>query len=117
MAKSIKIPDGELDLARREAALTSRSIAGQVAHWMRLGRAVERSGALDQARLRQALAGQRDPDSLTGTEQEVFVDEIVGHATAGTPEQRRLFQERQAAGLGVGLDDQGTVRHAKTGKA
>lgn len=46
MAQSIKLSDKEMDILRKEAALSSRSLAGQAEHWLRIGRAIERSPRL-----------------------------------------------------------------------
>jgi hypothetical protein len=46
MAQSIKLGDDIMTVVRRECELQSRSIAGQIAHWVRIGRAIEKSGNL-----------------------------------------------------------------------
>lgn len=51
MAQSIKLSDEVMALVRREADLQSRSVAGQITHWLKIGRAIERSGTFDHARL------------------------------------------------------------------
>ena len=55
MARSMKIPDEEMELLRREARLASRSIAGQVTHWLRIGRSIERAPDFNYAHIREAL--------------------------------------------------------------
>jgi hypothetical protein len=55
MAQSVKIADEEMEIVRKESAVQSRSIAGQIAHWLRIGRAIERSPTFDYARFRAAL--------------------------------------------------------------
>lgn len=62
--------DRELDASAREVARTmSRSVAEQVSHWARLGRELERSPDISVARVQAVLAGQRNYDELTSTEQ------------------------------------------------
>ena len=54
MAQSIKLADDIMKIVRRESELQSRSIAGQIAHWVRIGRAIEKSGNFDHARITAA---------------------------------------------------------------
>lgn len=105
MAKTVKLDEELVELAAREAKLMSRSLAGQVRHWMRIGMSIERSRAFDQSRVAIALDGRIGPDDLTAAEQESFVEGILGAAREGTPEQERFFAERRARDLGAGLDD------------
>jgi len=109
MAQSIKISDEEMQLVRREAKLSSRSIAGQITHWMRIGRSVERSANFNYADVRDALEGRRTPDELTGEEQELFIEELLQLASMPTPEQETFFAERERLGLGAGLDPDGRL--------
>ncbi|KJS25520.1 MAG: hypothetical protein VR75_10860 [Hyphomonadaceae bacterium BRH_c29] len=113
--KSIKIPEHDMEILRREAGLSKRSVGGQASHWMTIGRLVEQSADFSYQRVREALSGAIGPDALGGTEQDVFVEEIVAASREGTPEQAAFFRARRAAGLGVGLDDSGKmVRQDKT---
>src|SRR5690606_23847308 len=102
MAQSIKIPDEEMELVRKEAELSSRSIAGQVTHWMRIGRSIERSPEFSYLRVRAALEGKRGPDALSGEEQAVYIDELLAAAAGETPEQAAFFEKRRKAVVGVG---------------
>lgn len=118
MARSIKIPDREMELVREEAELSSRSIAGQVTHWMRIGRSVERSPDFSYIQVREALSGNRSPDDLSGKEQAVYLDELMAEASETTEEQRALFGKRREQGLGVGMDAAGNItrQRAKRGR-
>ena len=49
MAQSVKLSDDVMALVRRESELQSRSVAGQITHWLRIGRAIEKSGNFDHA--------------------------------------------------------------------
>jgi hypothetical protein len=104
MARSIKIPEEEMELLRREARLASRSIAGQVTHWLRICRSIERAPDFNYAHIREALQARRSPDALTSEEQAVYVDELMDIAAAETPEQAVSYAGRRMAGLGVGAD-------------
>nr|WP_237402572.1 ParD-like family protein [Rhodovulum sulfidophilum] len=64
MAQSVKLSDDVMALVRREAELQSRSVAGQLTNWVRLGRAIEQSGAYDHARVTAVLDGRLDTVDL-----------------------------------------------------
>ena len=85
--------------------MMSRSLAGQVRHWVRIGMSVEKSRFFDQSRIVEALNRELSPDALTAGEQEAYVDNLFDAARSGTSEQRKLFAGRKASGLGVGLRD------------
>lgn len=109
MAQSIKISDEEMEAVRKEAELSSRSLSGQVTHWLRIGRSIERAPEFNYTRVRQALAAELSPDALNGDEQIVFVDELMAAASSETPEQAAFFDARRKAGLGVGATAQGKI--------
>ncbi len=115
MAQSIKISDQDMEIIRAEAELSSRSIAGQVTHWMKIGRAIERAPEFTYEHVRQALAAEKSPDALTGEEQAVYIDELLAAAAVETPQQAAFFEKRRREGLGVGTDENGDiVRQAET---
>jgi len=109
MAQSIKLADDIMTSVRREAELQSRSLAGQVAHWVKIARAVERSGTFDYRRIEDALEARLSPDELTGDEQDVWFAEF-GDATAKPSDgEADFFAERRRLGHGVGMNDQGDL--------
>ncbi len=110
MAKTIKLDDELMDLVGREAEMMSRSLAGQVRHWVRIGMSVEKSRFFDHARVSAALSGKLAHDALTAEEQESHVDALFEAARKTTPEQQRFFAARRREGHGVGLRD-GAVVH------
>lgn len=118
MGRSIKISEEEMELLRREAKLASRSISGQVTHWLRTGRSIERAPDFNNAHIREALQTRRSPDALTSEEQAVYVDGLMYAAAAETPQQAEFYAARRKAGLGVGTDKAGTtIRQKKPGRA
>lgn len=74
MPQTVRLPDSEMADIRREAARQSRSLAGQIVHWVRIGRAMERSPRFSHACVQAALDGRLSPDRLTGEEQEAWAD-------------------------------------------
>ncbi len=113
MAKTVKLDDELIDVLTREAELMSRSLAGQVRHWVRIGMSIERSSDFDQSRVAAALDARIGPDDLSAAEQESFVEGILGAARRGTDEQDRFFAKRRERGLGAGLRDGKLVEHGE----
>lgn len=72
MGLPVKLPDDLVLMARAEAEATNRSIAAQVEHWARIGRAVE--GALLHA---DTLALKRGPDLPTAFPDEAKRQEVL----------------------------------------
>jgi hypothetical protein len=117
MAQSIKLGDDIMRTVRRESELQSRSVAGQITHWLRIGRAIERSGRYDQARINAALAGELESGVLSDEEHDVWLDSFVQRMSEAGPEEQRFFAGRQRLGLGVGLDKGGNLVREDGGKA
>ena len=109
MAQSVKISDLDMELVRREAELSNRSIAGQLAHWMRIGRAIENAPRFSHARIRAALRGGLSPDALGEEEQEIYLADLLTAAEGPTAEQERFFEKRRREGKGVGADARGRI--------
>lgn len=112
MAQSVKLADDVMAAVRREADLHSRSVAGQITHWLRLGRAIEQSGAYDHARVTAALDGRLDPVELREEEAIAWLDAFTEKMSAHAPTEQAFFAERRQLGRGVGLDAAGNLVHA-----
>ena len=110
MSQSIKISTEVMSELRSAAALTSRSLAGQAEHWMRIGRAIERSPQFSYQRVEQALRGLSAPAELSLEEQEVHVDAFADALWSPSEREEAFFAERRQRGLGVGLDEDGTIQ-------
>ncbi|EMD83272.1 TA system antitoxin ParD family protein [Pacificimonas flava] len=109
MAQSVKLGDDVMKIVRRESELQSRSVAGQITYWLRIGRAIERSGNFDHARLSAALAGELETRHLSEEEKDVWLDTFVekmGQPSAG---EEAFFANRRRLGMGVGLDESGKL--------
>lgn len=116
MAQSIKLGDDLMKIVRRESELQSRSLAGQIAHWVRIGRAIEKSGNFDHARITAALAGETETTTLTDEEKDVWLDGFVEKMAQPSPEEEAFFARRRQLGLGVGLDEGGNLVREKAGR-
>lgn len=112
MAQSVKLADDVMTTVRREAELHSRSVAGQITHWLRLGRAIEQSGAYDHARVTAALEGRLDTVELRDEEAAAWLDAFTEKMTASSPAEQAFFTTRRKLGRGVGLDAAGNLVHA-----
>ena len=71
---AVKLPTDVVEDAKRAADIHSRSKAGQILHWVRIGRAIERSPRYDQSRVEAALRADIAYDDLSGDEQRVYLD-------------------------------------------
>lgn len=111
MPQSVKIADDEMQTIREEAKLQSRSIAGQIAHWVRIGREIERSSLFDYARIRAALAARLSPDDLTPEEHVVWFDEFDDYISqAGAdPQVEAAFKKLGEQDGAAGCDDKGEL--------
>lgn len=109
--------DAELvDAAAAEGARQSRSARQQLAHWVRVGRAVSSVSSSQRARVEAALAGELPLSALSGAEA------IVANAEISAGIEERLAQvvvgvELAAEGITtVALDAEGNlVEHRPDG--
>lgn len=114
MAQSVKFADDMLvDDARAMAELQSRSLAGQITHWARIGRAIERSGRFDHVRLSRVLAGEVETTALTGEEKAVWSERFLVKMSESGPAEDAFFAELRASGTAVGLDASGKLIQAE----
>lgn len=113
MAKSVKFADESLiDDARTEAEVQSRSLAGQITHWARLGRAIERSGRLDHAKISLVLAGDLETTRLTAEEKAVWSERFLVKMSERGPQEDAFFVHLRKSGHAPGLDESGRIVHA-----
>lgn len=113
MAQSIKLADDIMALVRREAELHSRSVAGQITHWLKIGRAIEHSGAFDHAKITAALVGMRDTVELSQEEEAAWLEAFSAKMGEPSGTEQANFAERRRLGRGVGLDAGGNLIYAK----
>ena len=116
MAQSVKLADEVMALVRREAELHSRSVAGQISHWLKIGRAIEHSGSFDYARITAALEGRLDTTALTEEEEIAWLDAFTDEMGHPSEAEEAFFARRQSLGRGVGLDAGGNLVHAAEGR-
>jgi hypothetical protein len=112
MAQSVKLADDVMAVVRREAELHSRSVAGQITHWVRIGRAIEQSGTYDHARVTAALNGRLDTVELREEEAIAWLDAFAEKMSSPSPTEQEFFAKRRKLGRGVGLDAGGNLIYA-----
>lgn len=110
MAQSVKFADDIfINDARAVAERQSRSLAGQITHWARIGRAIERSGSFDYARLSSVLAGELETTVLTAEEKAVWSEQFLTRMSEPGPAEDAFFAELRQSGNAVGLDTSGQI--------
>lgn len=117
MAQSVKLSDDVMALVRREADLHSRSVAGQITHWIRLGQAVEHSGSYDHLRITAALEGRLETSRLSEEEEAAWLDAFIEKMGQPSAAELDFYRQRQELGQGVGLDAGGNLVCAKDNAA
>ena len=114
MAQSVKLADDVMSVVRRESGLQSRSVAGQITHWINIGRAIEKSDAFNYQHISAALAGELSPDALSAEEQEVWFAQFADDVSAPTAQEEVFFAQRRQLGRGVGLTEKGDLIYSET---
>ncbi len=109
MAQSVELSDEVMSLVRCEAELQNRAVVEQITHWLRIGRAVEKSGAFDHARVSAALAGELETTDLTALEKAVWSERFLEKMSAPGPGEQDFFAELRKNGNASGLDVFGDI--------
>ena len=113
MAKSVKFADvAFIDDARAVSMVQRRSLAGQIMHWARIGRAIERSGRFDHTKVSRALAGDLETGTLTAEENAVWSEAFLEKMSNPGPEEGSFFADLRKSGTAVGLDASGSIVRA-----
>lgn len=116
MADDLVLDPRLIQIVEDEAAANGRTVSEQVAHWLLIGRAIERSGALDFARVEAFRAGELTHSDLRDNEYFRWEQGLLDWIKTPTHEEIDFFADRRANGLGVGLDDNGEIVHARVDK-
>ncbi len=102
MGRSIKIADELFEAVEASSQAFSRTLAGQVSHYIRIGQAVESLLSHDMvARILRAKSSSAEDASA--------LDALSAIAKDPSAEEVEFHIERQLRGLGVGLDDKGNL--------
>lgn len=94
MARSIKFSDDAfVGGARAVAEMQNRSLADQITHWARIGRAIERYGNFDHTKITRALAGDLETTSLSAEEKSVWAEQFAAKMSEPGPEEDAFFSD------------------------
>ena len=110
---SIKLSADLVDQARRDAAVFSRSISGQVEHWARLGQALEAAPGFSIERVQAALEGRLDAADLTEDEWRLFDDLHFEALAVPTEAERQAYAALGNQPGAVGTDARGLLVRAR----
>lgn len=106
---SVKFPDAFVENARREAALFNRSVAGQIEHWARLGRALEGTPGIPVGRVRETLEGKVKLETLSVQEQGAVFDHLDAWFDTPPDDIVAAYKEIGSQPGAVGLDKKGKL--------
>ena len=93
MAQTLRLDDAIMNELRQEAELHSRSLAMQAQHWMRIGKAVERSRAYSFDDIVEVLSHESNPKGSPDVKKGSVTDRVMYRLDNPTPEDEARFQE------------------------
>jgi hypothetical protein len=110
MPSAVKLSDEIVAVARKEASVMKRSIAGQVEYWAELGRRVEAAGLVDYASIRAVLEGRGSMQDLTPAETTLYL-ELLGDSLEALDgsDTRRIRRLSKAGHPVAGEDEKGKL--------
>lgn len=111
---SVKFPDAFVEDARREAELFNRSVAGQIEHWARIGRALEGAPGISGERVRATLMGRLKIEALSAAERRAVLDSMFFWAANPSPEETDEYAALAELPGAVGTDKKGRIVRTRT---
>lgn len=106
---SVKFPDAFVEDARREAELFNRSVAGQIEHWARIGRALEGAPEFSTERVRATLMGRLKIEELGAAERRAVLDSMFFWAASPSPAETDEYAALAKLPGAVGTDKKGRL--------
>jgi len=100
--KTIRIDESIFKTVQSASILNSRSVSGQLAHWVNIGRIIEQSAGFDMSRVEAALRAEIALDDLTADETEVFHEKFFAQMGETSQESEDFYAKlgEQAKALG-----------------
>lgn len=95
--------------------MNGRSVADQITHWLKIGRAIEGSPDFAYAKVADALEARIETTELTEMEDAVWVKCFSEKMAGGSAKEKAFWARRRRLGLGVGLDASGNLVYADGG--
>ena len=74
--KTVRLDEETYDAVLTASKIHTRSVSKQIAHWVSLGRIIERSSEFDMSRVEAALTGKLPMDDLTALEAAVHIEKF-----------------------------------------
>ncbi|MVF14805.1 hypothetical protein FT643_21950 [Ketobacter sp. MCCC 1A13808] len=106
MPRTVNMSDEMMAMAEQEIVVSSRSLADQIEHWARIGRAIEESPSFDYQRVKAALTASIPYDDLNSAEKTVYLDEMDELSWAEPSAEEKAFYAKLT---GPGLDENGKI--------
>lgn len=110
---SVKFSDAFVEQARREAELFNRSVAGQIEHWARLGRALEGAPEFSTERVRETLMGKLKIEELGASERRAVLGSMFSWAANPSDKERDEYAALAELPGAVGTDKKGRIVRAR----
>lgn len=111
---SVKFADAFVEEARREAQVFNRSVAGQIEHWARLGRALEGTPEFSTERIRATLMGRLQIEQLSAVERRAVLDSMFFWLGNPSPEEKDEYAALADLQGAVGTDKKGRIVRSPT---
>ena len=104
--KTVRIDEATFKKVQDAANLHNRSLSGQLAHWVNIGRVMEKSPKLNLARIEAALKAEIALDSLTAEEAAIYEDRFYKMMGEETPEEAAFYKNLGERGRALGYEEE-----------
>jgi len=104
--KTIRIEESIFKIVQAAATIHSRSVSGQLAHWVNIGRVLEQSPSLDMERVEAALRAEIAVDDLTDEEAAIFDERFYQTMREPTEAIKQSFADLAAENAAVGYTEE-----------
>jgi len=101
--KTIRVDEDIFKKVQEASILHSRSLGGQVAHWINIGRVMEKSPSMDMDRIEAALKAELMIDNLTPEETEIYLDKFFASMGEETAEEAQFYADIARKGKALGF--------------
>ena len=103
------LDDSLMNSVRTEAVRQKRSVEDQIAHWVKIGEAVEESPSYNYANIQAVFDGKKTHEELKFEEYQVWFDEVMKKMDFPFEKEKAYFTDMRRKGLSAGLDQNGNL--------
>ena len=89
--KTVRLDEETYEAVLTASKIHTRSVSGQLAHWVSLGRYIEQSPDFDMSRVEAALTGKLPMDDLTALEGVVYLEKFFELTQRASKEVTGLY--------------------------